>query len=101
MEKRNHLSSHILPTSATMVGVCMTIMGLAKLVERATHRGLVDELMAYDALVFLVSAFFSYLSIRTGVTARATRLERIADGAFMAGLTLMTAVAFMFAYELH
>lgn len=99
MEKRNNLSSHILPTSATMVGVCMTVLSIAKLVETKTHPGMVDELMAFDGLIFLTSAFCSYLSIRS--IRQEERLEKTADLAFMAGLIVMVMTSFIFAYELH
>ncbi len=93
------LSSHILPTSATMVGVCMTVLSIAKLLEARTRHGIVDEMMAFDSLIFLISAIVSYLSIRT--RRQTERLEMIADLAFMAGLMLMVASAFVLAYELH
>lgn len=99
MEKNNNLSSHILPTSATMVGVCMTVISLAKLLEERTRPGMVDEMMAFDGLIFLVSALCSYLSIRS--PRNAERLERIADLAFMGGLLLMVFTSFLLAYELH
>jgi hypothetical protein len=99
MQKRNNLASHILPTSATMVGVCMTVLSIAKLVETKTHPGIVDELMAFDGLIFLTSALCSYLSIRS--IQDEERLERIADLAFMAGLIIMVVTSFIFAYELH
>ncbi|NJD35166.1 MAG: hypothetical protein FIA96_10100 [Betaproteobacteria bacterium] len=93
------LSSHILPTSATMVGGCMTVLSIAKLLEERTRRGIVDETMAFDSLIFMFSAIFSYLSIRS--SRQAERLERIADLAFMGGLMLMVAAAFVLAYELQ
>lgn len=93
------LSSHILPTSATMVGVCMTVLSIAKLLEERTRHGIVDEMMAFDSLIFLLSAIFSYLSIRSH--RQTARLEKIADLAFMAGLILMVGAAFVLAYELH
>lgn len=93
------LSSHILPTSATMVGVCMTVLSIAKLLEERTRHGIVDEMMAFDSLIFLLSAIFSYLSIRSH--RRTARLEKIADLAFMAGLIMMVGAAFVLAYELH
>lgn len=99
MRRNSNLASHILPTSATMVGVCMTVLSIAKLVETKTHPGIVDELMAFDGLIFLTSALCSYLSIRS--VRDEERMERIADMAFMAGLIVMVLTSFIFAYELH
>ena len=42
------LASHILPTSATMIGVCATLIGLIKLAEEKLGSSHVDE---YAALV--------------------------------------------------
>jgi hypothetical protein len=52
--------------------------------------------------VFLVSAFSSYLSLRMregSNTGRADILERVADVFFMVGLFALTAIMFLFAYE--
>lgn len=95
----NNLSSHILPTSATMIGVCMTVLSVVKLLEERTRPGMIDELMAFNSLIFLVSAIFSYLSIRSRT--QSERLEKIADLAFMAGLLVTVAASFLLAYELH
>lgn len=99
MQRNNNLSAHILPTSATMIGVCMTVLSIAKLLEQSSRPGVVDEMMAFDGLIFLVSAVFSYLSIRSA--RQRERMERIADLAFMGGLLLMVVASFMLAYELH
>jgi len=33
-ERSTTLSSHILPTAATMVGVCMTVISIVKLIQK-------------------------------------------------------------------
>ena len=53
------LSAHILPTSATMIGVCMTVMSIGHLGPRDDLRLLIDRMLAIDALVFLASAVLS------------------------------------------
>ena len=58
------LSHHILPTSGTMIGICMTLIGLVKLNENRGGMSHVDEYAALSALVFLASAVTSYLSLR-------------------------------------
>ena len=59
------LSAHILPTSATMIGVCMTVMSIGHLGPRDDMRLLIDRLLAVDALVFLASALLSFISMRS------------------------------------
>jgi hypothetical protein len=96
----NELSRHILPTSATMIGVCVTLVGLVKVVEIRAGPSHVDEYSALAAILFLVSAAASYLSIRyVDLNRTSERYERIADVLFLAGLFSITMIAVLFAYE--
>ena len=92
------LASHILPVSGTMIGVCVTLIGLVKLAKRGTSH--VDEYAAMAAVTFLASALTSYLSIRWSDRTRLSfRIERMADVIFLCGLIGITLVATLFAYE--
>ena len=72
------LASHILPISATMIGVCATLIGLVKLAEQKLGPSHVDEYAALAAVTFLASALASYLSIRSSDRPTlSTRIERI------------------------
>ena len=94
------LSHHILPSAGTMVGVCTTLIGLVKIVEGRAGPSHVDEAAALTAILFLVGAIASYLSIRLDVgSGRAVRLERCADICFVLGLVSLTSIAVLFAYE--
>jgi hypothetical protein len=94
------LSRHILPTSATMIGICTTFIGLVKVAEAQMGPSHVDEYAALAALLFLISAASSYLSIRySNLTRLSQRCERIADVLFLAGLFSITIIAMLFAYE--
>src|SRR5687767_2681108 len=79
------LSAHILPTSATMIGVCITVIGLVRLFEAAGDAStIIDKIVAGDSLMFLAAAFMSYLSMRSG--RRRRHLESYADVVFMIAL---------------
>jgi hypothetical protein len=94
------LSRHILPTSATMIGICTTFIGLVKLAEARIGPSHVDEYAALAALLFLISSAASYLSIRFSDQKRlGTRCEKLADQFFLAGLFGITIIAMLFAYE--
>lgn len=84
-----------------MLGVCLTGIGLVKVAEAHLGPSHVDEYLALDSLVFLVSCFCSYISIRqiSPDERLADRLEQIADVCFMFGLAVLTAISFLFAYE--
>jgi uncharacterized membrane protein len=92
------LAVYILPVSATLVGVCLTVISIIQLIEKGGHNGIIDEILAFDTILFLVSAFLSYMSLRSG--RRAGQLERAADGVFMIGLCVMVFASFALAYEI-
>lgn len=87
-QKSPTLSNHILPVSATMIGVCVTVITLFK-VTQLHRRTYVDELMGFDTLFFSVSCLLSYISIRIK---QQNKLERIADLLFMVGLLIMVVI---------
>ena len=98
--RSDSLSSHILPVSGTMIGVCTTLIGLVKLAAVKYGTSRVDEYAALVAVTFLASALTSYLSIRWSDRAQLSiRIERLADGIFLCGLVGITLVATLFAYE--
>lgn len=92
------LSTHILPTSATMIGVCLTTLYISLLGPVGTRRVVVDKLMAADALVFLASAVLSFLSMRS--RRWGTRLEGYAELVFIAGLGLLALGAVVLAFAI-
>jgi hypothetical protein len=99
-EKASDLARQILPSSGTMIGICATMIGLVKLLEGQTGPSYADEFGAVIALIFLFSAVFSYLAIRTVFRARVSHmLERIADGSFLLGLTCIAIVVALWTFE--
>ena len=95
------LSHHILPSASTMLGVCLTGIGLVKVAEAHLGQSHVDEYLALNSVCFLISCICSYSSIRPnnrGTNTR-NRLEQIADVFFIIGLVFMTVVSVTFAYE--
>ena len=90
------LSAHILPTSATMIGVCLTALYISLLGPPSEGRVLVDKLLALDALVFLASALLSFLSMR--VARQARRWESMAESVFVGGLGLLALGAVVLAF---
>ena len=98
---RPDLSFHILPACGTMVGVCVTLIGLVKVAEARIGPSRVDEYGALVSLLFLAGSFTSYMSLRHPERPRFARTcEKIADRLFLAGLVGLTAVSMLFAYEI-
>jgi ABC-type Na+ efflux pump permease subunit len=91
----------VLQVAATHVGVCLTGVGLVRLLgQNGTISTAVDDLLAINALGFLVTSVTAYLALRAGSSARRKRLERIADVLFLLCLTLMVVVGALLAYEI-
>ncbi|OYY93689.1 MAG: hypothetical protein B7Y41_10610 [Hydrogenophilales bacterium 28-61-23] len=89
-------SSHILPTSANLVGVCIMSLSLVKLLPRQGWSSLVDEVLAIDSLIFLASVALSYASLR--FQRQSARLENWAESFFLAGLLLVMLSSLILAY---
>jgi hypothetical protein len=90
------LSAHILPTSATMIGVCMTVLSIAHLGTGDGLRMANDKLVAVDSLVFLASAVMSFMSMRSA--GPQVRLESWAESVFVVGLALLACAAVLVAF---
>jgi hypothetical protein len=97
MSEHNDLSQHILPTSAQLVGVCMTVISLVKALHIGQVGSMLDKLLAVDALIFTVSAVLSYASIR-GL--KSVSLEKYADQFFMVGLMELGVCAVLLSFEI-
>ena len=97
----DQLQERILSTSGTMVGVCATLIGLVKVVERGRPLSHVDEYAGCTAVIFVFSAFFAYLAIRSPRKRRVhDAFGSIADLLFVAGLIALAGISLMFAYDL-
>jgi hypothetical protein len=95
------ISIHIFTASAALVGVCLTVIGLIRVVVATSKVDTIaDNLLAADALFFLASCLLAYWALRTRSIRRMYRVERAADAIFIAGLLLMTAVCAIIAYAL-
>ena len=95
------LSSHILSVSATLVGVCLTVIGLIRVMERLRQiQTIEDDLLAVDAVIFLLATANAYFALRSRSADGYRRLERFADSFFLAGLAFMAIVCCLIAYEI-
>lgn len=87
------ISIHIFTVSATMLGVCVTLIGLLRVVIVISKVDFVaDELLAANAILFLTSCLSSYFALRTRRKRRMHRLERFADSIFILAMCLMVVV---------
>jgi hypothetical protein len=87
---------HIFTASAAMVGVCLTVIGIIRVVISLRRPDIFgDDLLAVNAMLYLGACLVSYWALRTRNMRRNHRLERSADVLFLVALTL-TAVNALF-----
>jgi len=87
------LSVHVFTVSATMVGVCLTAIGLIRVVVTIRHmETLVDDLIAMNALLFVISGLLSYWAMRSHRIGRPPVVEAIAEKVFL-GAMVLTGIA--------
>jgi hypothetical protein len=90
---------HIFTASAALLGVCLTVIGLLRVVIAISKVGtLADDIVSVDALLFLAACLSSYWALRTRNIRRMHRTERMADRLFIAGLCVMAGVCVFITY---
>ena len=92
---------HVFAVSAGMVGVCLTAIGLLRLISAQTRvQTLGDDLLAVDALIFVTCVFLAFWSFKTKVVRTRRRLRLAVDILFLAGLAGMAAICAVIAYAI-
>lgn len=95
------ISVHIFIVSATLVGVCLTVIGIFQALSRATRVDhIADEILSIDAIGFLIACLFAYTALRQRDPHVRRRCARVAHVVFITALALMTATCMLMAYEL-
>jgi hypothetical protein len=90
---------HIFTVSSAMVGVCLTVIGLIRVVITLGKADtLADDFLAGDALLFLISCLLSYWALRTRGLRRMRRVERIADSTFIIAMIGMVMICGVITY---
>ena len=102
--QNNHLEQdiciHIFTVSSAMVGVCLTVIGLIRVVITLGKADtLADDCLATDALLFLTSCLLSYWALRSRGVRRMHRLERIADAIFIFAMIGMAGICALITYS--
>src|ERR1700730_15839556 len=92
-QQRARESYPLLPTSSTLVAVCMTVVSIAMLSHPTNIRPWINRLLGLDAVIFLASVLFAYVSLRSERWEK--RFEGYADVAFLGGIALMAVTGVM------
>jgi hypothetical protein len=92
---------HIFTVSSAMVGVCLTVIGLIRVVITLGRADtLADDLLAGDALFFLISCLLSYWALRSRSLRRMHRLEKVADAIFIIAMIGMVIICALITYNI-
>lgn len=84
-----------------MVGVCLTVIGLIRVVIVLRKADTIaDDLLAIDSILFLLACLCSYWALRRRSSRRMLRLEKIADTLFITALLLMVGICGYIVYAL-
>lgn len=92
------LSAHILPTSATLVGACMTVISVVKLMQPGRVGVVIDKLLALATVLFLASALLSFVSMR--IQRAGSRLESFAEVLFVVALGVAGIAAVVLSFRI-
>ncbi len=99
-QQRGRLAERVLSTAGNMVGASATLVGLTKLIEPSRGVSSVDDYAGLTAVVFLISVFLAYVSLRlTHRPSLAALIENVADGLFLLGLAALAVIGVMFAFD--
>jgi uncharacterized membrane protein len=100
-EPDDDICIHIFTVSAGMVGVCLTVIGLFRLITALKNiNTLADDLLVLDAIAFLTSCVLSYLALRNRGRTRRNRLERAAEISFLNAVALMVLICALITYAI-
>lgn len=94
------ITIHVFTVSATLVGVCLTVIGIFLMSRRLYHvRSFGEFLLAFDALIFLASCILSYAALKVRRIKRRHRLERFGEEVFFFALAMMVFICGLIIYE--
>lgn len=100
-QNEQQLALNVFAVSAALVGVCLTSIGILRLLSaQASTRTICDDLLAVDAVVFVLACGFAFASFRVREGGVRRRLRLLMDVFFLTGLAGMTAICALVAYTI-
>lgn len=95
------ISDYVFTHSLMMVGLCLTLLGLTRLVEGLKKIStLADELLAANAVFFLVAALLSYFALKQVRPDKRKPFFQAADVVFSLGILCLVAICCVIAVSL-
>lgn len=99
-ELNNTIYTHILNQSSAKVGVCLTLLGLVRVVEGVKNvHTLADELLAISAVGFMVSSLLTYSALKKEEGEGKQKLGKAGDIIFTGTLGLLAVICVSLLFE--
>lgn len=84
------ISVDVFSVSAAMVGVCLTVIQLIQMNEKQKAYTIVDEMLAFDSILFLVSCILSFLALKSHRHSKIKKIfENTGDASFLLAISTM------------
>ncbi len=90
----------LLSASATLSGLCITIVALMNTFSKAASVSLVDDVLAVSAGAFLLCVYLIFSALKARTAAVSRTLTKIVDVLFLSALTAMTIAGFVSLHHL-
>ncbi len=91
------IAAYIFSGSTTMVGVCITIIALFR-VMKISLQTYADDMLSINSTIFIASAICAYAALRRE---NYRRMEWFADVLFFTGMIVMLLISFMIVYTTY
>jgi hypothetical protein len=89
----------LLSVTASLAGLCIAALGFMEYGSpEAVYRTIADEVIAFDAMLFVCCVYLILWALRTHSLRRARMLGRVVDGVFLIALTTMLLAAAYIVY---
>lgn len=100
-EVETSISVDIFSVSAAMVGVCLTVIQLIQMNPKQKATTIVDDILALDAIVFMMACVVSFLALKSKRHSRFKKtLENIGDGSFLLAISTMVVAITLLVFTL-
>jgi len=96
-DKSKAIASHVFSGSTTMIGVCITVIALFK-VMKLSVASYADEILGIDNFIFIAAALLSYTTIRNN---NKYNTEKWADILFFTGMSIMLIVGVIIVFTTY
>jgi len=98
-EIETSISVDVFSVSAAMVGVCLTVIQLIQMNTAQKANTVVDEILAFDSIVFMIACVASFLALKSKRHSRFKKiLENIGDGSFLLAISTMVVAITLVVY---